>query len=109
MRKFFISSSTKEERKSGFAGEKGEMERGGRLLRALLHDTDKKHIVSGQCGCRCVYECGDPVPTHLDWAMMSCRSWGATGMATLAVDPMIPKYQIAMVSRTVGCISLINL
>lgn len=41
VKKFPISSSTNEERKSGLDGEKGEMERGGRLLRAFLHSTER--------------------------------------------------------------------
>lgn len=37
LRNDFISSRTNVERNSGFTGEKGERERGGRLHRAFLH------------------------------------------------------------------------
>ena len=47
VRKFFISSITKGEMKSGFTGEKGERDRGGRLVRAFLQCTPDTMAMKG--------------------------------------------------------------
>ena len=50
-----------------------------------------------------------PSQTHFDWERMVSLSCGATGIAAFAVDPRILRYQMAMVSSTVGSTSFTNL
>ena len=44
--------------------------------------------------------------TYLDWERIVPLSCGAIGMAALAVDAMILRYHTAIVSSTVGSVSL---